>query len=56
MDTIHWIVCILGFSIVGIGLGVAHNFLDNEEKKKSIHEMALKWKATMVENVVQQND
>jgi len=56
MDAIHWIVCVLGFSMVGMGLRFAHNFLNNEEKKNSIHEMALKWKAMMEENAIHQND
>ena len=56
MDTVHLIVFMMGFSMVGMGLGFAHNFLNKEEKKKSIHEMALKWKATMEENAIQQND
>ena len=56
MDTIHWIVFMLGFSMVGMGLRFAHNFTNNEEKKNSIHEMALKWKAKMEENIIHQND
>ena len=56
MDTVHLIVFTLGFSMVAMGLGFAHKFLNNEEKKTSIHEMALKWKATMEENAIQQND
>ena len=47
MGTIHWVVFMLGFSMVVLGLRFAQNFLINEEKKKSIHEMALKWKAKM---------
>ena len=56
MDAIYWVVLLLGFSLVGIGLRFAHNFAENEEKKNSIHEMALKWKAMMEENAIQQND
>ena len=56
INTIYWIVFMLGFSMVGMGLGFAYNFLNNEEKKKSIHEMALKWKAKMEENAIQQYD
>ena len=33
MDTIHLIVFLLGFTMVGMGLGFARNFLNNEEKK-----------------------
>ena len=53
MGTIHWVVFMLGFSMVVLGLRFAQNFLINEEKKKSIHEMALKWKAKMEENTIQ---
>ena len=56
MDTIYWIVFMLGFSMVGIGLRFAHNFVNNEDKKNSVHEMALKWKAKMEENIIHQND
>ena len=52
MDTIHWVVCMLGFLMVGMGLKFAHNFVNNEEKKNSTHEMALKWKATMEGNAI----
>ena len=50
MDIIHWMVLMLGLSMVGVGLGFAHNFANNKEKKNSIHEMALKWKSKMEEN------
>ena len=56
MDAIYWVVLLLGFSLVGIGLGFAHNFAVNEEKKNSNHEVALQWKAMMEENAIQQND
>ena len=56
MDSIHWVIFMLGFSMVGTGLKYAHNFLCNEQRKNGIHEMALKWKAKMEENVIHQND
>jgi len=56
MDTILWIIFMLGFSMVGTGLWIAHNFLNNEENKKNMFEMALKWKAKMEENVIQQHE
>ena len=55
INTIYWIVFMLGFLMVSMGLGFAHNFLNNEEKKKSMHEMALKWKAAMEENAIQKS-
>ena len=56
MGAIYWVVLLLGFSLVGIGLRFAHNFANNEEKKNSTHEMALQWKAMMEKNAIQQND
>ena len=56
MEAIHWVIFMLGFSVVGLGLGFAHNFVNNEEKKNGTHEMALKWKVTMEKNAIQQND
>ena len=52
MDSIHWVIFMLGFLMVVNGLKFAHNFLCNEERKKDIHEMALKWKKTMEENAI----
>ena len=56
MDTILWIIFILGLSMVSTGLWIAHNFLNNEENKKNMFEMALKWKAKMEENAIQQHE
>ena len=56
MEAIHWVIFMLGFSIVGMWLRSAHTFINNEEEKNSIHEMALKWKATMEKNETPQND
>ena len=58
MRMIHFILLffMFGFSIVGIGLRSAYTFINNEEEKNSIHEMALKWKATMEKNETPQND
>ena len=56
MDTIFGIVVVLGFSMVGMGLGFSHNFLNDEEKKKSMVEMAYKWKAKMEEKAIQQEE
>ena len=56
MEVIHWLIFMFGFSIVGIGLRSAYTFINNEEEKNSIHEMALKWKATMEKNETPQND
>lgn len=53
MEAIHWVIFMFGFSIVGIGLRSAYTFINNEEEKNSIHEMALKWKATMEESAIQ---
>ena len=52
MGSIHWVIFMLGFLMVGIGLKFAYNFLLNEERKNGIHEMALKWKETMEKNVI----
>ena len=43
----------LGFSLVGVGLGFAYNFTKSEEKKKNMVEMAYEWKAKMEENAIQ---
>ena len=51
MDAFHWMVFVLGFLMVVTGLRFAHNFVNNEEKKNSIHEMALRWKETVEENI-----
>ena len=56
METIHWIIIMLGFSMVGMGLGFAFIFIKNEEKKKNMVEMAYKWKAKMEEKAIQQEE
>ena len=52
METIHWMIIMLGFSVVAMGLGLAFYFTKNEEKKNSVHAMALQWKARMEKDAV----
>ena len=53
MATIHWVIFIFGFLMVGCGLGFAYSFINNEEKKNNMVEMAYEWKAKMEENTIQ---
>ena len=56
MDTIHWVIFIFGFLMVGFGLGFAYSFINNEEKKNNMVEMAYKWKAKMEDKSIQQEE
>ena len=47
---------IFGFLMVGFGLGFAYSFINNEEKKKNMVEMAYEWKAKMEEKSIQQEE
>ena len=53
MGTIQWIIIMLGFSMVAMGLGLAFYFTKNEEKKNSVHAMALQWKVRMEKDAIQ---
>ena len=53
METIQWIIIMLGFSMVAMGLGLAFYFTKNEEKKNSVHARALQWKARMEKDTIQ---
>ena len=53
METIHGVIIMLGFSLVGMGLGFAYNFTKSKEKKQNMVEMAYEWKAKMEENAIQ---
>ena len=53
MGTIQWIIIMLGFSMVAMGLGLAFYFTKNEEKKNSVHAMALQWKARIEKDSIQ---
>ena len=56
MDSIHWVIFMLGFSMVGMGLGFAYNFINNEEKKNNMVEMAYEWKAKIEEDSIQRKE
>ena len=56
MATIHWVIFIFGFLMVGCGLGFAYSFINNEEKKNNMVEMAYEWKAKMEEKSNQQEE
>ena len=51
-----WAIVILGFSMVAMGLGLAHSFINNEVKKNNIVEMAYQWKAKMEEETIQKEN
>ena len=56
MEAIYWVIIILGFSMVGMGLGFAYNFINNEEKKNNMVEMAYEWKAKIEEDSIQRKE
>ena len=56
MEAIYWVIIMLGFSMVGVGLGFAYKFTKNEEKKMNMVEMAYEWKAKMEDKSIQQEE